>query len=368
MRPAIKRVLLSVEFAGAANERLLETFDEAEHVRVRATDEAALLAAAQNCDVAILRRPPPLKFFSSERLGWVHIDQSGLDRVATPEICNGKTIVTSSSGRSAPVLAEHAVFFMLSLVYHSRVLESARRRRTWAVRGYGRLLGLARRHVLIVGWGHTGRELAKRCLALDMRVTVFTRSALRVKPDNVRFLSIENGDGLDEALLDVDVLALAASLNDTSYEMFGADQLALLNRGALVVNVARAELVCPNALKAALSTGQIGGLGTDVAHQEPMPPWNAIWRHPNVIITPHITPRLSDREERTVSIIAENLALYQSGQPLANALRPQDVLTKRPTTVGVEINGWDQRRVARGVGRVWSRIFRPRIVEKGKQS
>ncbi|MEM6460787.1 MAG: NAD(P)-dependent oxidoreductase [Pseudomonadota bacterium] len=344
-----------------AKKRLIDIFSPAEvhFAKPNARDEIRRLIP--QCEVAILRRIPRWSSKDSPLLKWVHIDMSGLDAIARPDICEGEIAFTSSSGRSAPVLAEHAIFFMLSLVYRSRTLEAAQRRGVWGIEGYHRLLGLAKRKVLIVGWGHTGRALLPRCQALDAKVSVFTRSEPEARPDDVEFRSQAAGDRIEEALDGIDILVLAASLNDSSHRMINAEGIARMNRGAFIVNVARAELVCPESLLAGLRTGTLGGVGLDVAYREPMMPWDPLWRQPNTIITPHVTPKLPDRAQRSLDIIEQNYARLKAAKPMLNCLGPDDVYTKKKihtpsTQLQRQMLKWSTQ-----VQSVWSRLARPRL-------
>lgn len=104
----------------------------------------------------------------------------------------------------------------------------------------------------------------------------------------------------------------------------GSAALAALPRGAFVINIARGGLLDESALLSALDAGHLGGAGLDVFAVEPLPVESRLWRHPRVIMSPHATPRQVDREARHYAILVENLARFQRGDPLINALGPAD--------------------------------------------
>jgi phosphoglycerate dehydrogenase-like enzyme len=122
---------------------------------------------------------------------------------------------------------------------------------------------------------------------------------------------------------------LAAQLTDATHHMFSAAEFARMKESALIVNMARGPIIDQDALIEALHAGQIAGAGLDVTDPEPLPPESALWDAPNVIITPHSTPRLPDRTQRSIDTIVENLRRYRAGEPMLNALTERDVYTPR---------------------------------------
>jgi phosphoglycerate dehydrogenase-like enzyme len=69
-------------------------------------------------------------------------------------------------------------------------------------------------------------------------------------------------------------------------------------------------------------------VGTDVFDPyEPLPAWHPAWRFPNILITPHVTPQMPDRTQRTLDILAENRLKFLAGEPLRNQLTRRDAFT-----------------------------------------
>jgi phosphoglycerate dehydrogenase-like enzyme len=125
-------------------------------------------------------------------------------------------------------------------------------------------------------------------------------------------------DGLDEMLPRVDVLIVTAPLTEHTRGLINARRLARLPRGALLVNVARGQLVVTNDLVSALATGQLGGAGLDVTDPEPLPLESPLWDLPSVIITPHVGGQSATRIDDMTNFFCENLARYLAGRPLRN--------------------------------------------------
>jgi phosphoglycerate dehydrogenase-like enzyme len=276
--------------------------------------------------VAILSSDLDDRFADAPRLRWVHCDHAGLNKSARPWVFERGLLVTSSSGRSAPALAEHAIFFMLLFAYRFPDLLAAQRAHQWGIPGQDTLRGLIGRTVGIVGLGNTGRELATRAQALGMRVLGYRRQAEDV-PGVDRLYAAERGESLDELLRESDFVVLATPLSDATYHLIGARELGLMKPSAVLVNMARGGVVDEAALIATMRAGRIAGAGLDTFAQEPLPPESPLWDLPNVLITPHTTPQVPDRTGRSLEIIRENARRYRAGEPLINQIEPRDVWT-----------------------------------------
>ena len=167
----------------------------------------------------------------------------------------------------------------------------------------------------IVGFGGNGRRLAEVLAPFRPRITA-TDCFPSDKPVTVeRLLAAES---LDEVLPELDVLILAAPLNSQTRGLFDAERLALLPRGALLVNVARGPLVVEDALVAALESGRLGGAGVDVTEVEPLPVESRLWDQPNVIITPHVGGQAASRIDDMTQLFCQNLTRFFANQPLLN--------------------------------------------------
>jgi len=326
--PGISRVLSTVKWSEEHRHRLVEIFAPAEVRFVGTKDAEAISRELPECDVAVIGGGLDKRYLNAPRLRWVHCDRAGLDKFAPPRLFDTPLIVTSSAGRSGPVLAEHALFFMLALIYRSTECHRAQRMRRWGLPDASSMRGLFGRRICIVGPGSTGLELARRCLPLGMDVVAFRRRNLPLPLEGVRVFSKDGGDRLIDATTGADFLALCASLNDESFHMVGQDEIAAMRPGSYLVNVARAQLVDSHALEQALRSGHLQGVGSDVFDPyEPLPGWHPAWRLPNILITPHITPQMPDRTQRTLDILAENRLKFLAGEPLRNQLTRRDAFT-----------------------------------------
>ncbi|WP_263707412.1 D-2-hydroxyacid dehydrogenase [Shouchella tritolerans] len=323
----IRVVLTTVNYSDEHFQKLVDGFAPAKVIRLRRNNHEGIQKALETADVAVLGGDLDERFLQAPLLRWVHCDHAGLNKFASPKIFERELLVTSSAGRSAPVLAEHAIFFMLALAYQYPRFLDAQRAHQFGVPGQDDLRGLYGRTVGVVGLGHTGSELAVRLKAMGMNVLGYRRSAGSPPPGVDQLYCAENGDTLDELLAESDFVVLAVPLNNATHHLIGRRELSLMKRSAYIINMARGAVIDEEALTEALYEGLIGGAGLDTFTKEPLPVDSPLWDAPNTLITPHTTPQVPDRTGRTIDIISENIRRYRAGEPLLNQLRESDIYT-----------------------------------------
>lgn len=143
--------------------------------------------------------------------------------------------------------------------------------------------------VAIAGLGRLGLAAASALSALGYRVSGWSRTP---KPDLPTGITGHHGaHGLPALLAEADTLVCLLPLTDETRGFLGAATFAQLPRGAHVVNAGRGEHLDPDALLAALDSGQLAYATLDATPQEPLPPEHALWRRRDVLVTPHIATR-----------------------------------------------------------------------------
>lgn len=325
----IHSVLSTVLYSPEEVAQLREAFAPAEFIHVHPGDADAIERALQHVDVAVLPMDLDDRFLNAPHLRWIHCDHAGLTRSARPELFEKGILLSGSAGRSAAALAQHGFFFALSLTFDSRRLLEMQSEHRWTrVPGYEQRRALWGKTLGIVGFGNTGREMALLGKAMGMRVIASRRRAGETHPAVDRMLSVDAGDSLDPLIQESDVIMLAAHLSDETYHLISTAEFAAMKDDAFIINMARGPVIDHEALIEALQTGQIAGAGLDVTDPEPLPADSPLWDMPNVLITPHQTPALPDRTQRSIDMITENVLRYRAGQSLLNEVTPRDVFTK----------------------------------------
>jgi phosphoglycerate dehydrogenase-like enzyme len=204
---------------------------------------------------------------------------AGLDNVDTSAAADAGIAVVHAPGVTGPAVAEHALGLMLALARRLCELDREVGSGNWAVRNGFEAIELRGKRLGIVGLGATGRRLAALGAAVGMDVVCTTRTELADSPTRVP---------LAELLATSDVVQICVPLTSETTGMFGADELATMRSGALLVNTARGPVVDHAAVAASLASGQLGGYAADVWDPEPPDPADPLLAHPRTIVTPHV--------------------------------------------------------------------------------
>ncbi len=165
------------------------------------------------------------------------------------------------------------------------------------------------RSVAILGLGALGQASALALAALGFRVTGWSRS-----PRDVPGIACLHGhEGLNQVLAGSEILVLLLPSTPATENTLRAETLALLPRGARIINPGRGPLIDDAALLAALDSGQVGHATLDVFRTEPLPSDDPYWTHPNVTVTPHIASET--RPVTAAQVICENIRRGEQGEP-----------------------------------------------------
>ncbi len=217
-------------------------------------------------------------------------------------------VVCNVPGRTAPIVAEHALALMLAAARRTGYQTQLLRRGGWRtgdnVYLRGKMLG-------VVGAGPIGAEMARLGRAIGMAVQAWTfhptpeRSAELGMP----FVS------LDDLLRTSDVVSLHVKLTDATRTLIGRREFGLMKRGALLVNTARGAVVDTAALAEALNAGHLGGAGIDVFDIEPVPADHPLLACEQVVLTPHVADQNPEGMEILNQVAVDNVIAFLSGQP-----------------------------------------------------
>ncbi len=248
----------------------------------------------------VLRQLPDLRLIASCGIGTDAIDL---------ETCRRQGIaVCNIPGRTAGIVAEHALALMLAVARRTAFLTDQLRRGRWqpvdSVYLRGKVLGL-------IGAGSIAAEMARLGAAIGMRVRAWT---YRSDPERAQRLGVEFVD-LDELLRTADVVSLHLKLTEQSRRLIGARELALMKTGALLVNTARGGLVDTEALAAALQSGHLGGAGIDVFEVEPIGAEHPLLACAQVVLTPHCADQTPEGMELLNGGVVDNVIAFLEGRP-----------------------------------------------------
>ena len=226
--------------------------------------------------------------------------------------------------------AESAVALLLAAAKRLIPYDRALRGDDWSMRYQpSPSLVLDGRTALVLGFGAIGRRVARACVGLGMDVLATRRSIDRtVHADGVH---VHPAGALLKLLPSADVVIVTLPLTDETTGRLGSDELALLPRHAVLVNVGRGPIVDEQALYEALRDGRLGAAGLDVWYQYPRTPEARASQPPsrfpfgeldNVVMSPHRAGSAADIDARRMVALADLLNAIVSGDEVPNAVDP----------------------------------------------
>ncbi|ANG64456.1 hydroxyacid dehydrogenase [Marinobacterium aestuarii] len=197
--------------------------------------------------------------------------------------------VLSTPGANTQSVVEFSIGLMLASARFIAFCDSSMKSGKWERIDKG--IQLAGRTLGLVGFGQIGRGVARIANAMGMQVLVFDPALSDAQANN---LGVERISSIDKLLPRSQVLSLHCPAKHGAPPLLDASRLALLPRGAVVINTARGELIDEQALAAALRSGQLAAAGLDTFVCEPLPADSPLRQLENVLITPHVAGSTPD--------------------------------------------------------------------------
>ena len=282
-------------------------------------DAAALVVRSETQVTAdLMAGAPKLRIVARAGVGTDNIDLEEATRRGIP--------VLTAPGANSNSAAEHAVALMLALYRKIPAAAQSMAEGKWDRKQFeglelrGKTLG-------ILGLGRIGTTVAKIAHGFGMTVIaldpfVVAQHALSL---GVELLPLE------QVLKRADIVTLHLALTDDTRHLLNAERIAMMKKGAIIVNAARGALIDDAALIEALKSGQLGGAALDVFEPEPLPADSPLRKAPNIILTPHLGASTKEAQTRVATEIAEAV---------------RDALQKGDLRSAVNLSGLDAAHVA----------------------
>jgi D-3-phosphoglycerate dehydrogenase len=240
----------------------------------------------------------------------------GVDNIDVEACSRQGVLVVNAPHGNVVSAAEHTVGMLLALVRRIPLAHDALKRFAWDRSIAG--TELFRKTAAVIGLGKVGSRVAARLKAFEMDVLVYDPY---IPERRARDLGVRLTD-LGTALAHADVVTLHVPLTDETENMIAARELALMKRGALLVNCARGGIVSEADLLAALDSGHVGGAAIDVWSEEP--PVSAVVKrliaHPRAVVTPHLGANTHEAQVNVAVDVARQLAAFRDGELVEHAV------------------------------------------------
>lgn len=281
------------------------------------TDREEVERELERIEVALDRFPRDL-LPRSTALRWYQQADAGADWIRRrEEVASLPFTLTNASGVHAIPMSEHMMGMLLALTRNFHVAVRAQQERIWHEIRRRDLPELAGMRVLVLGVGAIGERFARLCRAFQMEVVGVRRDPARTSDAVDRMIGPE---ALRDELPHADVVASTLPLTEETYHVIGREELAIIKRGAFIINVGRGATIDEQALVEALRSGAIAGAGLDVFETEPLPDDSPLWELQNVVLTPHYSGLTPNYNARVFDIFLDNLGRYLRGEALRNVV------------------------------------------------
>ena len=291
------------------------------HVPINASEDEACQAVAnatvilsppvRHFNRRILEAAKGVKLIQTISVGYDFIDMEAAKELNIP--------VANNPGWSSTSVAEHTLMFMLVLLKKGLRLHQMGNQKQWTVsekQGFwhqvwelkGKTLG-------ILGLGNIGKEVAR--LASVFRPVIIYCKRTRLSEEEEEELGVEYCS-LDDLLARSDILSIHVPLTDETRGMIGRDEIAKMKPGAILLNLARGEVVDDEALAEAVMDGRLSGVGTDVLTERRLgdvveTPSPLIGLE-NVMITPHMAGPTPEARARSETQATDNILRVIRGE------------------------------------------------------
>jgi D-3-phosphoglycerate dehydrogenase len=260
--------------------------------------DALVVRSATKVTAELLQAGKRLKVVGRAGIGVDNVDVAAATRLGI--------LVVNAPTANLMSATEHTFALLLSLARRVPEADASMKAGKWdrkltGVELQGKTLG-------VVGFGRIGQRVAARARGFDMQVVAFDPF---LDPAAARRLEVELLP-LDDLLRRADMITLHTPFSAETRNLISHERLALMKKGALLVNCARGGIVDEEALLASLESGHLGGAALDVYAEEP-PTDLRLVRHPKVVATPHLGAQTQEAQERISKETAEMVLAALAG-------------------------------------------------------
>ena len=275
--------------------------------------DALAVRSATKVTADILSAAPRLRVIGRAGTGVDNIDLAAATR-------RGVVVMNAPGGNSVSV-AEHTLALLLALARQVADASQSTRGGKWEKKKFASGRELAGKTLGVLGTGNIGALVVHRAKAFGMKVIAYDPFLSEEAAANLGVELVQ----LPEIFRRSDAITLHVPLNEQTKNMVGAQQIAQMKRGALLINCARGGLVDEKALAEALKSKRLGGAALDVFETEPPAADHPLFSCENFIATPHLGGSTEDAQQNVALIVCEAMVEYLSTGTVRNAVNVPSV-------------------------------------------
>lgn len=275
-------------------------------------DADAYILRIGKIDRKAIERCEKLKVITRPGVGYDSVDvQAATERGIPVVLC---------PSANARAVAEHTVALLLACA--KNIVESVNETKAgnFGIRNRYAAVDIVDKMLVVLGFGNIGRQVAKLCAALDMKVGVYDPFVKRETAEELGYVYYEN---MLDALAAADFVSLHMPSMPSTRGLISAEQFKAMKPTSFFLNAARGDVVDEPALIAALKNGEIAGAGLDVLVEEPFPADHPFMKMPNVVLTPHMAAQSQETVSKLVTMAAEGTLAVLRGEKWPHVANPE---------------------------------------------
>ncbi|MDK2931637.1 MAG: D-3-phosphoglycerate dehydrogenase / 2-oxoglutarate reductase [Bacillota bacterium] len=303
---------------GVAREGI-ELLRKEAHVDVsKPLDEAALLERISEYDGIMVRSATKVTarcIAAARCLKVIGRAGAGVDNIDVDAATRKGIVVVNAPGGNSVAVAEHTIALLLCLARNVPQACAHVKSGGWE---RGKFMGTeVRGKVLgIFGLGRAGVEVAKRALALGMKVLAYDPGVSASKAASMGVVPAEPED----VFANSDFISLHVPVTPETIGLIRRETIALMKEGVRIINCSRGKVVDESALVEGLKSGKVAGAALDVLASEPPPSDHPLLGFDNVIVTPHLGASTSEAQMNVALETAKAMLAVLRGEPVPNAV------------------------------------------------
>jgi D-3-phosphoglycerate dehydrogenase / 2-oxoglutarate reductase len=239
----------------------------------------------------------------------------GVDNIDVPEATRRGILVVNAPGGNVVTTAEHAIAMMMALTRNIPQGTQSLKEGRWDKK---KLQGreIMNKTLGVIGFGKIGSIVARRGLALKMKVVVYDPV---VTPEKIRKAGCESVS-LDDLYANSDYVTIHVPKIKKTTNLVDKAAFEKMKKGVMLINCARGGIVDENALYDALESGKVAGAAMDVFAVEPPPPDHPLLSLDNVIVTPHLGASTAEAQTNVAVAIASQIIDYLKHETIINSV------------------------------------------------
>lgn len=309
-------ILISLPLKERHIDKLHRTFPEADiHFLPK---ERTVTEHHRNATV-YLGLPNRKEFEACRNLQFIQAGYAGIDALPAEALTTSRPIVASAKGIHNTQMSE---LFFAMVLYCGRNMpawNTQKRTREWNPNPVKDTFFLGGKTLCIAGYGTIGRKIAMIAQTFDMRV-IGVRSTVSPEERATDPFTDEviPADELSGILPESDIVLNLLPLTQSTKHFFDKERFGLMKPGTMFVNLGRGATVDDNALIMAIDRNIVRWAALDVFSEEPLPGNHPFWKHPRIVMTPHIGGLMPDYWGAVVDLFIENMNRFERGAELLN--------------------------------------------------